>query len=260
MVFQDPTGSLNSRMTVGELVSEPLIVHDLVPSSKVRARSEELLAAVGMPADSVTRYPHEFSGGQRQRIAIARALAPEPDLVVCDEPIAALDVSVRAQVMNLLRRLQRERDLTYLFISHDLAAVRHLAHRVAVMYLGKLMELTDRTSLYAMPVHPYTRALLSAVPVPDPAVERTRARLLLAGEVPSPLNPPSGCVFRTRCPLAQEVCALEVPEWRNIGGEREHWVACHFADLDPVEMNAKADAAFMPSAGGAMLDEPEVVP
>jgi oligopeptide transport system ATP-binding protein len=244
MVFQDPTASLNSRMTVGQLVSEPLIVHQLTARDGQRERVTALLETVGLGADAIERFPHEFSGGQRQRIAIARALASEPDILICDEAIASLDVSVRAQVINLLARLQSELGLSYLFISHDLAAVRHLAHRVLVMYLGKMMELTDNETLYSSPAHPYTKALLSAVPIPDPDLELAREPMLLVGEVPSPVNPPTGCVFRTRCPMAQAVCEEQVPEWRDIGGGTAgHWVACHFAEPSPaVTARAPLDA------------------
>jgi oligopeptide transport system ATP-binding protein len=231
MVFQDPTSSLNARMTVGQILEEPLLVHHLVAPRERPARIRQLLDAVGMPATSVNRYPHEFSGGQRQRIAIARALAVEPELIICDEPTAALDVSIRAQVLNLFRELQEQRDLSYLFISHDLSAIYHVSDRILVMYLGRPMELADRETVTHGPAHPYTSALLSAVPVPDPDVEQARQRVILSGDVPSPVNPPSGCVFRTRCPLAQDRCAEEVPAWRNLGDAgREHWVACHFAE------------------------------
>jgi oligopeptide transport system ATP-binding protein len=250
MVFQDPTASLNSRMTVGQLVSEPLIVHQLTERDGQRERVTALLETVGLGVDAIERFPHEFSGGQRQRIAIARALASEPDILICDEAIASLDVSVRAQVINLLARLQGELGLSYLFISHDLAAVRHLAHRVLVMYLGKMMELTDNETLYSSPAHPYTKALLSAVPIPDPDLELARKPMLLVGEVPSPVNPPSGCVFRTRCPMAQAVCAEQVPEWRDIGGGIDgHWVACHFAEASPA-VGAQAPLDAEPSDVG----------
>jgi oligopeptide/dipeptide ABC transporter ATP-binding protein len=233
MVFQDPTSSLNARMTVGQILEEPLKVHSIVLPRRRRDRVLELLDLVGMPAGAIDRYPHEFSGGQRQRFGIARALAVEPELIICDEPTAALDVSIRAQILNLFKELQREKNIAYLFISHDLSAVYHISDRILVMYLGKPMELASRETLYEKSAHPYTTALMSAVPVPDPAVERSRERVLLSGEVPSPLNPPSGCVFRTRCPMAQDICAQEVPTWRNIGsGTDEHWVACHFGRVD----------------------------
>ena len=229
MVFQDPTASLNARMTVGELLEEPLIVHDLVPPKQRAARVGELLDLVGMPRAAAERYPHEFSGGQRQRIAIARALAVKPSLVVCDEPIAALDVSIRAQVLNLFRDLQEAEGVSYLFISHDLSAVYQIADRILVMYLGQPMEMASRDAIYEETRHPYTQALLSAVPVPDPDVEQNRERILLEGELPSPLNPPSGCVFRTRCERAQDLCATKVPEWSERGNaEKSHYFACHF--------------------------------
>ncbi|MFD6517707.1 ABC transporter ATP-binding protein [Rhodococcus sp. NPDC060176] len=233
MVFQDPTSSLNTRMTIGQILEEPLLVHQIVPPQERATRVRELLDLVGMPDYAADRYPHEFSGGQRQRVAIARALAVEPDLIVCDEPLAALDVSIRAQMLNLLRELQRTQNVAFLFISHDLSAVYHLSDRILVMYLGRAMELTDRESLYYNTRHPYTKALLSAIAVPDPDIEQNRERILLSGDVPSPMNPPSGCVFRTRCPIAQEVCASNMPEWKDIGvGETQHFVACHFGESD----------------------------
>ena len=228
MIFQDPHASLNPRMTVSSIISEPLQEHDRGKSNERKARVEELLRLVGLEAKHANRYPHEFSGGQRQRIGIARALALNPDFIVCDEPIAALDVSIQAQVVNLLENLQEVMGLTYLFISHDLSMIRHIADRVAVMYLGKIMELTDVETLYNEPAHPYTQALLSAVPVPDPEVEARRARVILQGDIPSPANPPPGCPFNTRCPMAEERCVTEVPEFREL--ESGHWVACHFAE------------------------------
>jgi oligopeptide transport system ATP-binding protein len=228
MVFQNPHASLNPRMTVGSIIAEPLKEHNEAKGDEREHRVGELLSLVGLEPKHANRYPHEFSGGQRQRIGIARAIALNPDFIVCDEPIAALDVSIQAQVVNLLENLQDVLGLTYLFISHDLSMVRHIADRVAVMYLGKIMELADVDTLYTRPKHPYTQALLSAVPVPDPEVEATRKRVILQGDIPSPANPPPGCVFNTRCPVAQERCVNEVPEWREL--ESGHWVACHFAD------------------------------
>ena len=225
MIFQDPQACLNPRMTVGSIIAEPLDEHSKLSRKQKRMHVAELLDAVGMRADFANRYPHEFSGGQRQRIGIARALALEPALIVCDEPIAALDVSIQAQVVNLLEDIQNERNLTFLFISHDLSMVRHIADRIAVMYLGKIVELASRDELYTSPLHPYTQALLSAVPVPDPVAEAKRERIILQGDVPSPANPPSGCNFSTRCPLATDKCRIEVPEWRELQGGR--FVACH---------------------------------
>jgi oligopeptide transport system ATP-binding protein len=226
IIFQDPYASLNPRLTVGDIIGEPLEVHRVEKSKKKRQeRVQELLHLVGLNPYFINRYPHEFSGGQRQRIGVARALALQPKFIICDEPISALDVSIQAQVVNLLEKLQDEFGLTYLFIAHDLSMVRYISDRTAVMYLGKIVELAEREELYSHPLHPYTQALLSAVPVPDPVVERTRQRMILTGDVPSPANPPSGCNFHPRCPLAEQVCQEEEPEWREVSPS--HWVACH---------------------------------
>jgi oligopeptide transport system ATP-binding protein len=225
MIFQDPYASLNPRMTVGSIIGEPLEVHGLGSSKKERQeRVQELLKTVGLNPVFVNRYPHEFSGGQRQRIGIARALAVNPAFVVCDEPISALDVSIQAQIINLLEDLQDELGLTYLFIAHDLSVVRHISDRIAVMYLGKVVELADRDELYRDPRHPYTQALLSAVPIPDPEIERRRQRIILEGDVPSPANPPKGCHFNTRCPRVMDICRDKEPPFKDYGGG--HHVAC----------------------------------
>ena len=225
MVFQDPYSSLNPRMSVQAIVSEPMTIHGLYKGVERRDRVSYLLNAVGLNPYFARRFPHEFSGGERQRSGIARALAVEPDFIVCDEPVSALDVSIQAQVINLLEDLQSEFNLTYLFIAHDLAVVRHISDRVAVMYLGKMMELASSVELYQNPLHPYTKALMSAVPITDPVIERARERIILTGDVPSPMRPPPGCVFNTRCPIAIDLCYEQIPEWREV--VTEHWVACH---------------------------------
>ncbi len=229
MIFQDPFASLNPRMTIGSIVGEPLIVHGVGNKKERQARVQQLLELVGLNPQFVNRYPHEFSGGQQQRIGIARALALDPELVICDEPISSLDVSIQAQIVNLLDRLQDELGLTYLFIAHDLSMVRHISDRIAVMYLGKIVELADRDSIYLNPLHPYTQALMSAVPIPDPDLLETRERIILEGDIPSPANPPTGCNFHTRCPVAREErCPIEEPELREL--RPGHWVACHYAE------------------------------
>jgi oligopeptide transport system ATP-binding protein len=228
MVFQDPYASLNPRMTVEQIVGEPMAVHGLAAGAERRERVKELLRICGLDPRVITRYPHEFSGGQRQRIGIARALASDPVFIICDEPISALDVSIQAQIINLLEDLQEAFGLTYLFIAHDLAVVRHISQRVAVMYLGKIMELATSEELYRQPLHPYTQALLAAVPIPDPKLEKKRERIVLKGEIPSPINPPKGCRFNTRCPLAQSVCFEQEPVFREASAD--HWVSCHLVE------------------------------
>lgn len=226
MVFQDPYASLNPRMTVKDIIAEGIDIHGFVKSKKDRMdRVNELLETVGLNRDHANRYPHEFSGGQRQRIGIARALAVDPEFIIADEPISALDVSMQAQVVNLMQQLQKEHGLTYLFIAHDLSMVKHISDRIGVMYLGNMAELAPAEKLYENPLHPYTKALLSSVPVPDPKVERERERITIEGDIPSPVSPPSGCPFRTRCPMAMDICSEVKPRWLEV--ESDHWVACH---------------------------------
>ncbi|MGG1320912.1 oligopeptide/dipeptide ABC transporter ATP-binding protein [Priestia megaterium] len=242
MIFQDPYASLNPRSTVKEIISEPMEVHGLYSNKKeMLNRVYELLEDVGLNRDHANRYPHEFSGGQRQRIGIARALALNPECIIADEPISALDVSVQAQVVNLLKKLQKEKGLTYLFIAHDLSMVKHISNRIGVMYLGHLVELTTSSELYQKPLHPYTQALLSAIPIPDPDVEDNRKRIVLKGELPSPINPPSGCVFNTRCPLAVAACKTQKPEWQEV--EDNHFVACHLYNQKIMSNNYVETAA-----------------
>ncbi|MGH2494259.1 MAG: ABC transporter ATP-binding protein, partial [Ktedonobacteraceae bacterium] len=229
MIFQDPYASLNPRYTIGSLIAEPMHIYKVASKNEIRDRTSELLRVVGLRAEYIDRYPHEFSGGQRQRIAVARALAINPEFVIADEPVSALDVSIRAQVLNLLQGLQQKFHLTYLFVSHDLSVVRHVADRIAVMYLGKIVELSDRDELYSAPKHPYTRALLSAVPIPDPQIEKRRQRIILSGDLPSPIKIPSGCRFHTRCPMAQDICREVEPVYEAKEG-REHYAACHFSE------------------------------
>ncbi|MGA9347312.1 MAG: oligopeptide/dipeptide ABC transporter ATP-binding protein [Anaerolineae bacterium] len=225
MIFQDPYASLNPRMTVGGIIGEPLEVHGIAKGKEKGERVQELLRVVGLNPYFINRYPHEFSGGQRQRIGVARALALNPSFIVCDEPVSSVDVSIQAQIVNLLEDLQAQFGMAYLFIAHDLSMVRHISERVAVMYLGKIVELTGRDELYSNPLHPYTKALLSAVPIPDPVVEERRQRIILEGDVPSPAHPPEGCRFNTRCPVVMDVCYKEDPEFEEVSSE--HWAACH---------------------------------
>jgi oligopeptide transport system ATP-binding protein len=235
MIFQDPYASLNPRMTVGSIIGEPLEIHNLAKGREKTERVQELLRTVGLNPYFANRYPHEFSGGQRQRIGIARALAVEPKFIVCDEPISALDVSIQAQIINLLEELQEKLGLTYLFIAHDLAVVRHISDRVAVMYVGKIVELTDRNEIFEHPLHPYTRALLSSIPIPDPVLEKRRSRMILLGDVPSPVNPPTGCRFNPRCPYAEDNCKTDEPQLTEV--RPRHFVACHY--WDEVEAGSK---------------------
>jgi oligopeptide transport system ATP-binding protein len=225
MIFQDPYTSLNPRHLVGKIIAEPLVIHGVMGGQQLKDRVAQLLELVGMNPSFVRRYPHEFSGGQRQRIGIARALSLNPSFIVCDEPISSLDVSIQAQTINLLQDLQEQLGLTYLFIAHDLSMVKHISHRIAVMYLGKIVELAEKNTLFDSPLHPYTQSLISAVPIPDPKVERKRRRIILEGEIPSPVDPPRGCVFNTRCPLAIDACFEAPPEYREV--QPEHFVACY---------------------------------
>jgi oligopeptide/dipeptide ABC transporter ATP-binding protein len=256
MIFQDPFASLNPRYSIGSSIGEPLRIHGVANGKQARERVEELLELVGLNPAFYDRYPHEFSGGQRQRIVIARAISSNPQCIIADEPVSALDVSIRAQILNLMQRIQRQLGLTYLFISHDLSVVRHVADKIAVMYLGKIMELADRDSIYRSPKHPYTQALLSAVPIPDPGIEKQRQRIILTGDLPSPINIPRGCRFHTRCPIAQQICREVEPVFEDKTGTG-HFAACHFSeqaagltstDLLSAESQASLSGRFAPSA------------